>query len=36
MHFGKLTIIFGLAAEAWLLALTIAAGLQYLALSFIV
>lgn len=33
MYFGKLTIICGLALEAWLLVFTIAAGLQFLALN---
>lgn len=35
MYFGKLTVIFGLAIEAWLLVFTIAAGLQFLFLTLI-
>jgi hypothetical protein len=31
MHFGKLTVIAGLAVEAWVLVLTVGAGLQLLA-----
>lgn len=33
MYFGRLTVIFGLALEAWLLVFTIAAGLQFVFLS---
>lgn len=30
MHFGKLTVITGLALEAWMLVATIGAGLQFM------
>lgn len=33
MHFGKLTVITGLAVEAWLLVAVVAAGVQLLLLT---